>query len=268
MSQKHPVITVKIALLTSNPSTKEHNVKTTNLSVLVSGLLLSASSLLMADTPSDYDAVCQCVDPYEGVRQIPVIIRDFHDTHADFENGVGSDLGIVKQDLGMDGRPVYAPDEQGTDTTSGKDNFNQWYRNTPGVNTAISAKLEMIELTPGFWEYSSNNFFPIDDQGFGNEGNHHNYHFTLETHLKFFYVEGGSFSFKGDDDLWIFINGKLAIDLGGVHSVLERTVYLDDIAQELGIEPNQSYSFDLFFAERHLVESNFQFQTTFELQCL
>ena len=256
---------VKIASLITNQG---EDVKITTLSVLVSSLLLTASGLLMANTPSDYDEICQCVDPYNGVRQIPVIIRDFHDSHPDFEGAVGSEKGIVKQDLGMDGRPVYALENQESYTTSNKENFKQWYKNTPGINTAISTKLEMIELTPGFWEFSSNNFFPIDDQGFGNEGNHHNYHFTLETHLKFFYVEGGSFSFKGDDDLWIFINGKLAIDLGGVHSVEEQTVYLDDIAAELGIEPNQSYSFDLFFAERHLVQSNFQFQTTFELQCL
>ena len=99
-------------------------------------------------------------------------------------------------------------------------------------------------------------------------GNSHNDLFRFENNLKFFYVPGGSFSFKGDDDLWIYIKGKLAIDLGGVHSVEEKVVYLDDIADELGIEPYTTYSFDLFFAERHLTESNFKFQTTFELQCL
>ena len=81
-------------------------------------------------------------------------------------------------------------------------------------------------------------------------------------------MEGGSFSFRGDDDLWIYINGKLAIDLGGVHGAESKTVNLDDYAQELGIEPGNSYSFDLFFAERHRTQSNFKFQTTFELQCL
>lgn len=234
---------------------------------LVSSLLLS-SAQSMANSPADYDSVCQCVDPYNGVRKIPVVIRDFHDTHPDFENGVGSERGIVETQLGLDGRPVYALDGQDSITTSGKDNFNQWYKNVAGVNTAINTTLDMVQLTDDLWEYDSSSFFPIDGLGFGNEGNHHNYHFTLETHLKFFYVEGGSFSFRGDDDLWIFINGKLAIDLGGVHLAEGKTVYLDDYAEELGIEPGNSYSFDLFFAERHLVQSNFKFQTTFELQCL
>ena len=81
-------------------------------------------------------------------------------------------------------------------------------------------------------------------------------------------MEGGQFTFNGDDDLWIFINGKLAIDLGGVHGRETKTVQLDTLAEELGIEPNNTYSFDLFFAERHSTQSAFQFETTFELQCL
>lgn len=230
--------------------------------------LLGGTSQVLAEAPADYDEICQCVDPYNGVRKIPVVIRDFHASHADFENEVGSERGIVESVLGSDGRPVYAHGDDSTRTTHGQDNFNQWYKNISGVNTSINMQLDMNEITPGFWQYSNDRFFPIDEQGFGNEGNSHNYHFTLETHLKFFYVEGGSFSFRGDDDLWIFINGKLAIDLGGVHSVEEKVVNLDELAEELGIEPNHTYSFDLFFAERHLVQSNFKFETTFELQCL
>lgn len=238
------------------------------LSAMATVMLFNSSAITLANAPSDYDEICRCVDPYNGVRQIPVTIRDFTQAHPDFEGTIGSEKGIVETQLGFDGRPVYAKEGQYSQTTNGREAFDQWYRNIPSVNTALNKHLEMVEIAPQLWEYSNASFFPIDNEGFGNQGNSHNYHFTLETHLRFFYEAGGSFSFRGDDDLWIFINGKLAIDLGGVHSVEEQVIYLDDIADELGIEPGNSYSFDLFFAERHLVESNFHFQTTFELQCL
>ncbi len=240
------------------------------------GLSLAEAS---ADQPTTqgYAEVCECVDPYNGVRNIPVVIRDFHDTHPDFQSYLGTDRGIVEAELGADGRPVYAHPEGSTLTTTGKTYFDQWYRDVPGVNQGVSKTLQMIEIDPasgeptpgtGFWDYRNNAFFPIDDEVFGNDGRQHNYHFTLETHLKFFYVEGGEFTFRGDDDLWIFINGKLAIDIGGVHPMQQQTIYLDDIADYLDIEPGNTYNFDLFFAERHTTESNFMFQTTLELQCL
>lgn len=236
----------------------------------IKALLLSLAvfpvSNAMAISPGDFDELCRCVDPFNGVRQIPVLIRDFKDTHPDFEGGIfGYDKGIVETNIGADGRPVYAGN---TYTTHGKETFDQWYKTIPGLNLAINKNLAMHEVEPGLYRFTDFDFFPIDAEGFGNQGYSHNYHFTLETHLKFYYVEGGQFTFNGDDDLWIFINGKLAIDLGGVHGREQQTVHLDDIAEELGIEANNTYSFDLFFAERHSTHSAFQFETTFELQCL
>ncbi len=223
---------------------------------------------LANDEPPTYEEVCECKEVYSGVREIPVMIRDFKHQHPDFESTVGYDKGIVEFELGLDGRPVYAHGDEGTLTTNGPDAFNQWYRDTPGVNIGIPATLQLTELSPGFWQYASQDFFPIDNQGWGNQDFPRNYHFTLETHMQFFYTEGQTFTFKGDDDLWIFINGKLAIDIGGVHGEETQTVNLDDVADKLGIEPGNTYSFDLFFAERHYVHSRFTFQTTMELECL
>lgn len=57
-------------------------------------------------------------------------IRDFQDTHRDFETIIASDPGIVLPTLGGDGKPVYAG-LSGNPTTHSKAEFDQWYRDDP-----------------------------------------------------------------------------------------------------------------------------------------
>jgi fibro-slime domain-containing protein len=74
-------------------------------------------------------------------------------------------------------------------------------------------------------------------------------------------VEDGK-PITGDDDLWVFVNGRLAIDLGGLHPPASSTLDLDAAASALGIVAGQQYSLDLFHAERHTEASNFRVDTT------
>ena len=59
----------------------------------------------------------------------------------------------------------------------------------------------------------------------------------------------------------MFINHKLAIDLGGLHSQQSKTISLDMDAQKLGITVGGTYDLDLFHAERHTNASNFRVDT-------
>jgi fibro-slime domain-containing protein len=70
------------------------------------------------------------------------------------------------------------------------------------------------------------------------------------------------FTFAGDDDLWVFINRKLAINLGGIHQTERDTVNLDEKSAELDISKGNVYPFNLFFAERHTVDWHFHVQTS------
>lgn len=192
---------------------------------------------------------------------LQAVIRDFQESHADFGDDGSEDYGIVAPELGADGKPVYAGNPT-TPTTHGQENFDQWFRDVPGVNQSIPLQIELTDAGGGVYTYENSEFFPIDGEGFGNEGQPHNYSFTLELRTKFEYKGGEVFTFRGDDDVFAYINGKLVIDLGGIHSALESVVDLDDRAAELGITPGNTYSLDFFFAERHATQSNFRIDTS------
>jgi fibro-slime domain-containing protein len=216
---------------------------------------------------------------------IPVVFRDFNDSHPDFEmdfSGDGVRLNLLSPTLGADDKPVFAssvgcPARTGEQTCrtdwnvttpviNSATTFDQWYRNVPNVNMSYERELELAETQPGsgVYVYSSNDFFPLGPaDGFGvtppNQGK--NFLFTTEIHLTFAYGAGQEFSFRGDDDLWIFINGQLALDLGSMHGQEEGTINFDAQAAKLGISPGRVYSMDIFHAERHTNASNFSIET-------
>jgi fibro-slime domain-containing protein len=211
-----------------------------------------------------------------------VTIRDFHQRnhvpngHPDFEYAIGTEKNLVKVLLGVDSKPVYEPGAgspfypSGTSaTTNGKKFFDQWFNDVQDINLRKDTTLTLNLIagsSPPTYQYDSSFYFPIDKELFGNEENPaHNFGFTLETHTSFQYRGGEKFSFSGDDDLWVFINGKRAIDLGGVHGRQDATVDLDAQAQTLGLTKCGSYSLDLFFAERHTTQSEFKVDTSLVL---
>jgi fibro-slime domain-containing protein len=216
--------------------------------------------------PSSDAGICQ--------RELRAVVRDFRSgekdgqpKHPDFEYMIAIDPGIVAPMLGTDGKPVYAGGTKGTTTT--KENFDQWYRDVPGINITFekSIPLSADPARTGVWVYDSDAFYPLgNDEGWGNQYLDHNQDFTTEIHLTFPYKGGERFTFRGDDDLFLFVNGLLALDLGGVHDALSGTVDMDARAGELGLTVGQTYRMDIFHADRHCCQSTFHLETT--LSCI
>ena len=94
-----------------------------------------------------------------------------------------------------------------------------------------------------------------------------NQQFCFESHAKFMYRPGMKFYFRGDDDIWVYIDNTLAVDLGGTHMAAPASVDLDTFEGEKGaLVANGEYDIDIFFCDRRTTMSNIRIKTNMYIQ--
>jgi fibro-slime domain-containing protein len=162
---------------------------------------------------------------------------------------------------------------------TGAETFAQWFRDVPGVNASIPVSLALLRQPDGTYRFDSgthprygasdglDGFFPIEGRLLGNSApkekngviKDRNFHFTMELELEFEHDSAANqyFRFRGDDDVWVFINGKLVIDLGGTHGPQEQRIDLN----RLGLADGSTCTLKMFFAERRRIGSNCMIDT-------
>ena len=255
------------------------------------------------DTVCEVETGFECTSPIASNPpqiQLPVTVRDFiaacdvdpgdrrladdeagavapfgHRDFGCFLNPVAT-LGMVENTLGPDGRPVRIANTQ----THSDDSFNQWYRNNDDYNRNIAKTFTLDNLGNGVYQLDTNSLFPITGEGFDIETcqgspcekiytefhgtGDQNFHFTTETRWWFQYEGDEQLDFSGDDDVWVFINGRLAVDIGGLHPRVNDSVDLSDptVQSDLGLTVGGIYEAVLFHAERHVTASQYRLTLT------
>jgi fibro-slime domain-containing protein len=239
----------------------------------------------------------QVIEGNDTNMVVPIIYRDMlpqtcsstnPPPHPDFEipsNGTLT-LGVVKDALdATDRKPVY---NTGIDTslskTSTQANFDTWYRDSKYASTVVDT-LTLLAQSNGTFMFDNScyysdelktwlrkPFFPLDGKGWeaaggpGNacrgkaeDGSTHNFSFTSELRYWFEFKGGEYLDFIGDDDVWVFLNDKLAVDLGGIHIPTEGSITLDNAnATKFNLTKGKVYEIALFQAERKQVKSSYR----------
>lgn len=117
---------------------------------------------------------------------------------------------------------------------------------------------------------AGDNFFPLDKVSRSEESNNspHNYFFGMRYDVTFKigdYVGPLNYTFTGDDDLWVVLDGdKIVIDLGGIHDAFEKTVDLwEYIGTNLSSEDKEKeHTLTILYMERGANKSNCQMEFT------
>lgn len=139
------------------------------------------------------------------------------------------------------------------------DSFSHWFQSAPNENTSKRLDIPLTRGSDGVYSYSTPDFHPIDGDLYGNNGLPHNrgLTFSVDANVSYSKCTGQFFEYGGDLEAWVFVNGKLVLDMGGSPGGAKQIVDFD----RLGLTDKSTARVQIFFAQRSLVAAAFHVRT-------
>ena len=214
--------------------------------------------------------------------------------NASFLRNKTTPLAAIYQDVDF---PFTLNDDGYWEFDSAKSEYAVQLKESENDGYYLKRTGEEIKGMQGDGKTLTTGFFPFNDKGQSGNVNKLDYGFGMEMEIPFTLTSDGTvemkdgtkdieFNFSGDDDIWIFIDGKLVLDIGGDHGRVSGSINFNtQKAKVLGVKdangnkkgeeitsfedllPKSTYTNEhkmkIFYMERGVWESNMKITFNF-----